>query len=166
MNIIASVIGFNLLKLHDDFDRILLFVSEICDVADVFITMGTIEGHLIQSKIGVKGLSSPNEISFFGQLIEDNVDLIVSDVKRDLRFRHIVCNDTFKFFAGFPINIAASCLITGTICILNRESKELSSIELRILKEAISQIESLLQFQIKNQELQGTKNKIEINFSL
>ena len=142
------------LELDNDFKRILLFVSKICNVADVFITFLNSDMHIIQFKIGLEGVANPNEIYCFNHLITDNRDLIVSNVQCDSRFQSIDSMEFYKFFAGFTINIPSKLSVFGAICLLNKDAKELTSIELQVLKESVVQIESLLELYFKNQALQ------------
>ncbi|AWG23067.1 hypothetical protein FFWV33_16820 [Flavobacterium faecale] len=164
-NNIANVIDLNLLKLDNDFARMLLFVTEICAVKDAFISLADVQGNSIKSKIGLDYLINLNDIICFQELVNGNEFLIISDLEKDPKFQSIDVNNTFKFFAGFPINIPGS-LVPGTVCIFNREVKELSSIELKTLQQTISQIESLLQLNLDNQMLQETVYQKENNFDL
>lgn len=164
----ASAIDLNSLKLNDDLERMLLFVSEICNVEYAFITLADTEGHSIKSKIGLEGLSNPSDILGFKELIVGKEDLIVSDFKKDSKFQlsdSSDSSDSFDFFAGFPINIPDS-LIAGTLCILNKRPKELSSIELKTLKQTVAQIESLLELHLENKSLQDTVYQDENKFHL
>ncbi|MCW2120304.1 PAS domain S-box protein [Flavobacterium sp. 7A] len=164
-NNIANAIDLNLLKLDNDFARMLLFVTEICAVKDAFISLADVQGHSIKSKIGLDYLTNQNDIICFQELVNGNEFLIISDLEKDPKFQSIDVNNTFKFFAGFLINIPGS-LVPGTVCIFNREVKELSSIELKTLQQTISQIESLLQLNLDNQMLQETVYQKENNFDL
>ncbi|WP_338647684.1 PAS domain S-box protein [Flavobacterium sp. KS-LB2] len=160
-----NVLDIDLLKLKSDFERILLLVSDVCKVSDVFITLEPGTGSVIPFKIGLKGFSFANEFSCFKSLIEENRDIIVSDLKNDLRFKRIDSKNTFNFFAGFPVNTSSHCLV-GTICILNKEPKELSSIELIILNHVRLEIESLLQVHVENLKLLSVFGESKNQFQL
>ncbi|MEZ7506130.1 PAS domain S-box protein [Flavobacterium sp. Arc2] len=164
-NNLANSIDLTLLGLNNDFDRMLLFVSEMCDIENAFITLAGIEGHSIKSKIGLDSLTNPIDIICFQQLVDGNEFLIVSDLPNDLKFQSIDFNNSFNFFAGFPIKVPGS-LVPGTVCILHKEAKQLSSIELKTINQTIFQIESLLQLHLENQRLQDMLHQKGNNFDL
>ena len=165
INLSVGVSDIDLSKLKSDFNRILLLVSKVCKVSDVFITLEPTREATIPFKIGLEGFSFANEFSCFKLLIEGKRDLIVSDLHNDMRFQTIDCNKTFNFFAGFTLYNSAHCLV-GTLCILNKEPKKLSSIELRIVKHAKSEIESLLQLHFENQRLSVAFKESKNQFQL
>jgi len=154
------------LNLHENLNQIVQFIAEICDVKDVFVTLENKEGHVIQSKIGLEGVSNPNQILCFKNLIESKIPIMVSDVRTDVRFKTIDDIAAFNFFAGFTIPIDYTGLIAGTICILKKEPKILSTIELQIINQSVAQIKSLLQLHIENQELKDTINQNKKQFQL
>lgn len=125
-----------------EFKSTLFFISETCGITDAFITVKKEAVHTIQNKIGLSWLQEPNEIIPFNEFAKkDEVMSMCSD------------NDTLSstsFFAGFPITIPN--FFKGSICLMHQNRKELSKIELKIIEQCVSKIESLLQLeQVKQQ---------------
>ena len=144
----------------------LLFLSEIGIISAAFITIRDHENHSIQAKVGLETLSNPNDIICFQDFINSNQVLLVSNIKTDFRYqsRNNTKLHSFEFFAGFPITISER--FTGTLCILDQKSRELSSNDLKIIKQTVSSIESIAQLQIENQELQALRNQNRIKFQI
>lgn len=74
--------------------------------------------------------------SIFTYLIDQQEDLIIEDLKRDPRFRdnQNLRNNHLRFFAAVPIRDKKG-LILGGLCILDRQSRELSEDDLELLHE-------------------------------
>ncbi|WP_016990962.1 PAS domain S-box protein [Flavobacterium sp. ACAM 123] len=146
------------LKLHSDLERVLLFACDICEVMDGFITLENGSDHEVQVKFGLEHLTDPNEIIGFKQLIDQKEELVISNSNKEEQVEVLNGDYSFDFFAGFPIFNATGAL-QGTFCLLNKGFIVLSSIQLKIIKEAISQIESLWQLHFENNKLQDFINK-------
>ena len=149
----------NLIKLFDTIDlqqelnSILLFVSEICEVPCVLISLIELTGLTVKAKIGLDLMSNaPKILAFNETIIQQNKIKIVSDFNNDISNQS---ENLVDFFAGFPICLNEN-LVIGTICIMNTKPKKLSSIQLKYLDYAVQQIQSLLQLHIENKELQQT----------
>ena len=162
--------NFNLL-LHTNFQKkleeILLFLAEIGIISGGFITVREHGNHFIQAKIGLENLNSPDDIICFQEFIKNNEILLIPNIKKDGRYQsldHSKSVSSFEFFAGFPISISE--FFTGTLCILEQKSRELSSHDLKIIKYSVSSIESIVRLQIENQELQELKNHNRMKFRI
>ena len=149
-----------------EFNEILVFLSSIGIISDAFISLSANEGHSIQSKIGLEALRNPNDIICFQDFINSNQVLLVSNIKTDFRYqsRDNTKLHSFEFFAGFPITISDH--FTGTLCILDKKSRELSSNDLKIIKQSVSRIESVLQLHITNQEIKTLKIHNRMKFKI
>ena len=149
-----------------EFNEILVFLSEIGIISDAFISLNTDEGHSIQSKIGLEALRNPNDIICFQDFINSNQVLLVSNIKTDFRYQSLDKTNphSFEFFAGFPITISDH--FTGTLCILDKKSRELSSNDLKIIKQSVSRIESVLQLHITNQEIKTLQIHNRMKFKI
>ncbi|SDI15474.1 PAS domain S-box-containing protein [Flavobacterium omnivorum] len=154
---------FDTIDFQQEFNSILLFISEICEVPCVLITLIELTGLTVKAKIGLDLMSlSPNILAFNETIIQQNKIKIVSDFNND------VCNQSenlVHFFAGFPICLNEN-LVIGSICIINTKPKKLSSIQLKYLDYAVQQIQSLLQLHIENKELQERIKQQENQFQL
>jgi len=137
--------------LRMEFERILLFVSDICGISNAFILLEDNQEQILYSKIGLDFFTNSKEISNFLQ-IHKNEYLIISDSNNDKRVQFDNDNNTFSFFAKFPVTISDS-MISATFCIIEEEAREFSKIELRTLKNTIFQLESFLRLHFECEEL-------------
>lgn len=159
-NLIKS---FDTIDFQQEFNSILLFVSEICEIPCVFISLIDLTGLTVKAKIGLDFLPIlPNIIAFNETIIQQNKIKIVSDINNDVSDQS---ENLVNFFAGFPIFINEN-LVIGTVCIMDTKAKELSLIQLKYLDHAVQQIQSLLKLHIENKELQETVKQQENQFQL
>jgi PAS domain S-box-containing protein len=148
---------------QEEFNSTLLFTSEICEVPCVFISVIDLTGLTVKAKIGLDHTPiSPIVRAFNETIIQQNKIKIVSDINNDV-YAH--SENLVAFLAGFPICLDNNQVI-GTICIMDTQPKELSSIQLKYLDHAVQQIQSLLKLHIDNKELQETfkqqKNQLQL----
>lgn len=140
-----------------EFQNTLIFISETCDITDAFIAVKNGDKYEIETKIGLSSLLEPYELNPFGRFSQSNEEMIICESKNSF--------GTPLFFAGFPIVIPH--FFIGCICLSSKNHKELSVIELKIIKHSASKLVSLLQLeQIKQQDREKfriyEKNSTEI----
>lgn len=154
---------FDTINFQQEFNSILLFISEICEVPCVFISLVDLTGLTVKAKIGLDLMPiTPNILAFNETIIQQNKIKIVSDINNDVSNQS---ENLVDFLAGLPICLNENQVI-GTICIMDIKPKELSSIQLKYLDHAVQQIQSLLQLHIENQELQATVKQQENQLQL
>ena len=143
---------FDTLDFEHEFDTMLSFVSELCEVSTIFISIIGIDDQIIKAKIDFENLIVPeNLFGFIDPIINKETDSIVSDSNENIVYPTNPA--PFSFFAGFPIYINKN-LVVGTLCIINKEPRKLSAIQLKSLDQAVIQIQSLLELHILNKKLQ------------
>lgn len=141
------------INFQHEFDTILSFLSEICEVPYLFITYFNSENQLIISEKGFDSLSIPENILAHNQTVIDQKKLFtVSNL-----------NSLFSFFTGLPICDSENSVI-GTICILDPKPKELSSIQLKTLNYCAQQVRSYIELEEQNKKLQDTIKEKEKQF--
>jgi PAS domain S-box-containing protein len=154
---------------QQEFESILSFVSETCEVTNVFITQISFDTHSIIAKFGLdfmnNDIKSEQELFLYiNYIIEQSKDSILSDEKIAAGFKLKNTNHfPFNFFTGIPI-LNSENLVMGTFCIMGTKSKKLSSIELKIAKNSAYQIQYILNLKEQNNLLQklATHNKNQL----
>ncbi len=138
-----------------EFDAILSFISEICEVSNVIITHFNTKNQLLLSGIGFDTASITENILAHNQTVIDTKTLFT------------VSNSipSFSFFAGVPI-FNPENLVIGTICILNHKPWELSEIQLKTLQHCALQIHSHLELEKQNKKFQHIIKEKEHQFQL
>ncbi len=160
---------FDTLSFQQEFNSILLFISELCEVPYAFVSLNDTHVQNIVAKIGFDFLTIPKEILLFNELIIKNNEVsIVPDINLDKRYSQELKNSSsfsFTSFAGFPLRIDDS-FVSGTLCIMDTKAKELSNVQLKTLEYAVQQIQSLLKLRQQNKELQAVVKQQENQFQL
>ena len=164
-----TVIEFDTIRFKNEFETLLSFVSESCSISYAFVSEVNEDIHTINTGIGLNLISHPNDILCYQEFVEKKEIYIVSGIKKEARFQSQSANikglPQFDFFAGFPI-INKEGVLIATLCILDENSKVLSAIEMKILNQAVNQIQTILELKDKNKELQGLINQKETQFQL
>ncbi|MFI0491286.1 PAS domain-containing protein, partial [Flavobacterium sp.] len=138
-----------------EFDAILSFLSEICEVPYVFITHFNSVNQLTISEKGFDSLSIPENILAHNQTVIDKKDIFtVSDL-----------NSPFSFFTGLPICNSEN-LVVGTICVLDLKPKELSAIQLKTINHCAQEVQSYLELEGQKKKLQDAIKTKEEQFQL
>jgi PAS domain S-box-containing protein len=161
---LLKIINFSeTIDFQQEFNSVLLFISEICEVPCVFISLIDLTGLAVKAKIGLDLIPiTPNILAFNENVIQQNKIKIVSDINNEVSNQS---ENLENFFAGLPICLDEN-LVIGTICITATKPKELSSVQLKYLHHAVEQIQSLLKLHIENKELQETIKQQENQFQL
>lgn len=164
-----TAIESDTIRFKNEFEVLLSFVSESCSISYAFVSEVNEDVHTINTDIGLNFVSHPNELVCYQEFAERKEVFIVSGIKEDTVFQPQSTNQKvlpqFDFFAGFPITNNKGLLV-ATLCIMDENPKELSTIELKILNQAVNQIQALLELKGKNEELQGLIEQKENQFQL
>lgn len=156
---------FNTIDFQQEFNSILVLVSEICEIPFVFASFIDVTGQTIKAKIGLDFIPiPPNILEWSEAVIQQNKIKIVSEIKKDI-FNPSENSNEVAFFAGFPISTNEN-IVLGTLCIMDAKPKELSSLQLKYLDQAVLQMESLLQLHNQKKELQNRIKEKETQFQL
>lgn len=139
---------------QQEFNDILSFVSEVCDVPYAFISYLDCEKQSIISKTGFDFLTIPENILHHNQsVIEQNTFSKVSEEVKHLSKKTPPSDFSFDFFSGLPI-YSDENLVIGTLCIMDVKPKELSPIQLKTLQHSTRQVQTILNLWKKNDTLQ------------
>jgi PAS domain S-box-containing protein len=154
------------INFQQEFNDILTFVSEVCEVPCAFITHLVSENQSIISKIGFDFLTIPENILSYNQsIIEQNTFFKVSDDVKHQPKKTDPSDFSFNFFSGLPIYNDEN-LVIGTLCIFDVKSKELSPIQMKTLEHSARQVKTTLNLWKKNQNLQKALEQKENQFQI
>ena len=152
---------FDTVDFQKEFNSILLFTSEICEVPCVFLSLNDLTDLTVKAKIGLDLIPlSPSIIAFNKNIIKQNKIKIISDINNDVSNQS---ENLVDFFAGLPICINEN-LVIGTFCIMDSKPKKLSPIQLKTLDHAVQQIQSLLKLHIQKEDLHHKIKEKETQF--
>lgn len=122
---------------EDRFDRLTRIAKRLFDVPIALVSLVDEDRQWFKSCLGLDTLETPRDISFCGHAILGNEIFIVDDTSKDDRFQDnpLVLDEPYiRFYAGCPIKAMDGSKI-GTICIIDREPRQLSGEDVQILHD-------------------------------
>lgn len=144
------------------YDAITRLASQICETPISLITLLDQHRQWFKSNIGLEGQETPRNESFCAHAILDpQTPLIVEDARLDDRFKYnpLTTGDPhIVFYAGIPLVTPAGYPM-GTLCVIDRRPKQLSSGQLQSLRDLSQQVVLLLE--LRKQNLEAHKARTE-----
>ncbi len=141
-----------------DFDSILSFIKETCEISSSFILINIDGQNILVSTLGLNQNFDVEKIPFLDILKSENENTIISNFDSFYKTHNTNSNLALKFFAGFPVKTPNKS-VSGSLCVLDSKITELDDRNLRIIKQCASQIESLLNLNLKNSSLESQIDK-------
>lgn len=138
------------------YDAITYLAAEICDVPIALISIVDEERQWFKSRVGLDAQETHRDLAFCAYAIHDsNALMIVPDAATDVRFQAnpLVTGDpNIRFYAGAPL-VTPSGNALGTLCVIDRERRELTERQKKSLEALSVQVIALL-------ELRKTVNEL------
>jgi len=130
------------------FDDLVILASYICKTPIALLSLLDDHRQWFKSTVGVQVRETPLEMSICAHAIKQRDLFIVPDTLQDARFREnpmVVGEPHIRFYAGAPL-INEDGFALGTLCVLDRQPRELDPEQKQALK-------SLRQLALKQMEL-------------
>ncbi len=147
------------------FDDIALLASFICDTPIALITLLDETRQWFKSTVGLNVSETPREDAFCSYAIVQPEMLIVRDALKDKRFAKnpLVTDDPkIRFYAGSQLVTPAGFAL-GTLCVIDRKPRALSSEQLTALEALSRQVITQLELRRISKNLhQSNKTKEEL----
>ncbi|MEW6495447.1 MAG: PAS domain S-box protein, partial [Cyanobacteriota bacterium] len=144
----------------DDFTRL---AAQICETPIALMTVVAQNRQWIKSKVGLTITEIAREISFCTHTILQQDVLIIRDTFADKQFTDnplVIAEPYIRFYAGAPL-ITAEGYALGTLCVIDYVPRELSSVQLEMLRTLSHQIVRQLELRRKLTQLEETAQKRE-----
>jgi GAF domain-containing protein len=141
------------------FDDIVILAAHICDTPMAMLSLVDENRQWFKSRVGVQVRETPREDSICAHAIQQNDLFIVPDTLKDARFQHnplVVNEPRIRFYAGAPL-INEEGFALGTVCVVDREPRELDGEQKQALKSlarlALGQMELRQNLQLLKEAL-------------
>ena len=137
------------------FDDLVELASFICNVPISLISFIDEDRQWFKSKKGLNGSGSPREFAFCAHAIMQDDLLIVPDATQDARFAsnpYVTQDPNIRFYAGAPL-MTPDGYALGTICVLDRQPRELTAAQTSALAALSRQVVAQLELRRTVKEL-------------
>jgi PAS domain S-box-containing protein len=141
-----------------DFDKLTLLAAQICGTPLAMISLVDSDRQWFKSKVGVSNDEDPRELSFCAHALGSTDLLVVPDALADDRFVDnplVTGEPNIRFYAGAPL-VDARGHVLGTICVVDRQPRQLTPVQTQSLQTLSHQVMMLMQFYQQNREMQRT----------
>ena len=141
------------------FDDLVVLAAYVCKTPIAMLSLVDDHRQWFKSKVGVEISETPRDRSFCAHAILQQDLFIVTDTHNDARFREnpmVVGEPHIRFYAGAPL-INEDGFALGTLCVIDREPRELDETQKEALKSlsrlALAQMELRQNLQLLKEAL-------------
>lgn len=146
------------------FNRITKFSSKItgCNISLIVF----LEEHRqwFKSALGIDFRETPIAYSICKELIGSGLDILhIPDLSLDEYFKNHPAYGEFgiKFYAGAAIYSESNTLL-GTVCVMDKEAKELDEFHLDFLRNQAELVKQMLELRKRNYQIESEKKALEV----
>lgn len=128
---------------EERFDRLTRIARSVFGVPIALVSLVDTDRQWFKANDGLEVRQTPRDWSFCSHAIQDGEMLVVNDALEDARFRDnpLVLEDpSIRFYAGQPI-AAPGGEAVGTLCIIDRTPRELTTEEHMLLEDLANLVE-------------------------
>ena len=128
---------------EERFDRVTRLARRMFGVPIALVSLVDENRQWFKSRQGLDATETPREISFCGHAIHGTDVMVVPDTEHDQRFADnpLVADDPrIRFYAGYPLSAPDGSKI-GTVCIIDREPRQLGEHDLQLLRDLGQMVE-------------------------
>jgi PAS domain S-box-containing protein len=157
---------------EQEFDDLTQLAAQVCGTPLAQVTFVDRDRQWFKSRVGIEASQTPRESSFCGHAILGSDVMVVPDAAADERFADnpmVAGPPGIRFYAGAPL-VTSDGLAIGTLCVMDREPRQLTPGELDALRalarRAVAQLElrrRLIQERAASQDVLREK---EVNLEL
>ena len=140
---LATLRGYEILDTEPEagFDDLTLLASYVCQTPVALISLVDADRQWFKSKVGVSLTETSRDIAFCASAILQPDVFIVPDTRQDERFAQnplVVSEPKVRFYAGATLMTDGNAL--GTLCVVDRVPRELSTEQLEALRALSRQV--------------------------
>ena len=142
-------------KPEESYDNITSMAALICHAPIALISIVDHDRQWFKSKVGLEMEETPRDWSFCAHTILSPKPMVVEDALFDDRFKDnpLVKNEPhIRLYAGFPLHTNTHHRI-GTLCVIDRMPKSLTSTQYKIMERLAAQVVTLLELRKRSMSL-------------
>jgi GAF domain-containing protein len=146
------------------YDDITALAAFICDAPIALISLVDSDRQWFKSKVGLNVDETSRDFSFCAHAILSESIMLVNDALCDERFNDnplVTHEPKIRFYAGVPLRTPDAHLI-GTLCVIDRQPRELSEYQTKTLKALARQVVMQLELKRTSAQLADALDKIEL----
>ena len=148
------------------FDSIAELAAAVCDVPVALITLVDENRQWFKAKVGIEAQETPRDLAFCAHaILEPEELLVVPDATKDDRFKDnplVTDNPDIRFYAGAPL-VTKDRQALGTLCVIDRESREITERQRQALTKLSKQVCANLELRLAHKKLE-TLNEAKNRF--
>ena len=155
---------------EQDYDDLTQLASHLCQTPIALVSLIDSERQWFKSRVGLDAEETPREISFCGHEVAQRQPLIVPDATQDERFADnplVTGAPDIRFYAGIPL-VTPSNHYIGTLCVIDREPRQLDEVQLVALeclsRQVISQLELRLSLRRQGEAREEVSNALAAEY--
>jgi diguanylate cyclase (GGDEF)-like protein len=145
------------------FDDITYLASEICHTPIALISLVDTDRQWFKSRVGLEATETHRDVAFCAHaILEPDALLEVRDAEEDPRFadNELVLDGLVRFYAGAPLQAGKGSAI-GTICVIDREPRELDDDQRAALAALSRQVMGQLELRKSLRDLRAYQARLE-----
>ncbi len=129
------------------FDDIVQLAQFVCGVPMALVTLVDENRQWFKARVGLAMTETPRDQSFCAHALGSHAPLIIEDTHEDPRFADnalVVGGPGIRSYAGVPIYVEDGAAAVGTLCVLDRVPRKLSTEQLAALTALARRVETEL----------------------
>jgi diguanylate cyclase (GGDEF)-like protein len=131
---------------EEAFDRITRMAARLLHAPTALVSLVDKDVQWFKSRCGFEGTETARNISFCGHAILEHEPLVINDATKDPRFHDnplVTGEPHVRFYVGVPI-YSVDRMPIGTLCVIDRVPREVSSDDLDMLRDLARMVEQLI----------------------